>query len=111
MMESHKNPERDVEEGKGMHPGEDAGDVPAEGGSTGGEIPAGQGGPPEEESSYPGGDPGGGPDVEPGLGGYVGGRKGQSDMPAIPTEPDTQEDPQPHDAAPPSEGSDPPASN
>lgn len=44
------------------------------------------------------------PTVEPGPGGYAG-RDPKTDMPRVPTAPETQEDPQSHDAAP-SDGED-----
>jgi len=52
-----------------------------------------------ESGAYPGGDPDAGPDVEPGVGGYAG-RDPATDMPRIPSSPETQDDPQSHDAAP-----------
>ena len=48
-------------------------------------------------------DPPGGPEVEPGPGGYAG-RDPKTDMPRIPSIPETQDDPKSHDAAPPEKG-------
>ena len=50
------------------------------------------------------------PEVLPDVGGYAG-RDPKTDMPRIPTVPETQDDPHSHDAAPPAEGEDPPASH
>ncbi len=46
------------------------------------------------------------PDVSadgPGVGGY-GGRDPKTDMPRVPSAPETQDDPKSHDAAPPADG-------
>ena len=45
------------------------------------------------------GDQGAGEDAEPGLGGYAE-RDPKTDMPRIPSAPETQDDPKSHDAAP-----------
>ncbi|MDQ3870111.1 MAG: hypothetical protein M3301_00660 [Chloroflexota bacterium] len=50
------------------------------------------------------------PDALPDLGGYEG-RDPKTDMPRIPTVPETQDDPRSHDAAPDPESSEPPASH
>ena len=52
-----------------------------------------------EGNAYPGGDSDAGPSVPPGAGGYAG-RDPAKDMPRIPSAPETQDDPQSHDAAP-----------
>lgn len=51
----------------------------------------------------------GGMDAELGVGGYAG-RDPKTDMPKIPSVPETQEDPNPHDAAP-DPDEEPPASH
>ncbi len=50
------------------------------------------------------------PTVEPGAGGYAG-RDPKTDMPRVPSAPETQEDPQEHDAGPSDKNEEPPASN
>ncbi len=52
-----------------------------------------------EDESYPGGDPEAGPETPPGLGGYEG-RDPTTEMPKIPSVPDSQEEAPSHDAAP-----------
>lgn len=67
-------------------------------------------GEPDEQNAYPGADPEAGPQVEPGAGGYAG-RDPKTDMPAVPSVPESQEDPKSHDAAPDPDSPEPPASN
>ncbi len=55
-------------------------------------------------------DTGGEPEVTPGPGGYAG-RDPKSEMPAIPSVPETQEEIKTHDAAPPQEDPEAPASH
>jgi hypothetical protein len=52
-----------------------------------------------EQGAYPGGDSDAGPQTEPGAGGYAG-RDPKTDMPAVPSVPETQDDTLSHDAAP-----------
>ncbi len=72
------------------------------------ESPEGQASP-DEEDKLGGGkgpaeaDEGGDPEVLPDVGGYDG-RDPKSDMPRIPTVPETQDDPKPHGGAPDPEG-------
>jgi len=54
---------------------------------------------PGEEGAYPGGDSEAGPTVQPGVGGYEG-RDPATDMPRIPSAPESQKDPKSHDGAP-----------
>lgn len=56
-------------------------------------------------------DTAGEPQTKPGAGGYTGDRDPKSDMPAVPSVPETQDDPMSHDAAPSDKTSEPPASN
>jgi len=51
-----------------------------------------------EQGAYPGADDDAGPQVEPGTGGYAG-RDPKTDMPRVPSVPETQDDPASHDAA------------
>ncbi len=80
------------------------------------ESPDGQRTPENEEEKFGGGkgpaeaDSGGDPEVLPGAGGYEG-RDPKSDMPRIPTVPETQDDPHSHDAAPDPKGPEQPASH
>ncbi len=62
--------------------------------ATGEEPPVDPPGHGPEEADTPGE-----PQVEPGIGGYAG-RDPMSEMPRVPSVPETQEDPKPHDAAP-----------
>jgi hypothetical protein len=57
--------------------------------------PRGGGGPGGDAGAYPGGDNAAGPVVEIGRGGYVG-RDPKTDMPAVPSAPETQDDPERH---------------
>ena len=52
-----------------------------------------------EQGAYPGGDPDAGPNVEPGAGGYAG-RDPKTDMPRMPSMPETQDDTRSHEGAP-----------
>ncbi len=76
----------------------------------------GAGGGPEEAADFGAGkgpaeaDSAGEPQTDPGPGGYAG-RDPKSDMPRVPTVPETQDDPHSHDAAPPEDSPEPPASN
>jgi hypothetical protein len=63
-----------------------------------------------EQGAYPGGDSDAGPQTEPGTGGYAG-RDPATDMPRVPSAPETQEDPKSHDAAPDPDAPPPPASH
>jgi hypothetical protein len=65
---------------------------------------------PNEQNAYPEGDSEAGPQVGPGAGGYAG-RDPKTDMPAVPSVPETQDDPKSHDAAPDPDSPEPPASN
>lgn len=81
-------------------PATSEGEVPAQV-DTGHEAEAefgGGGGPAEADTA-------GEPEVLPDSGGYAG-RDPKTDMPRIPTVPETQDDPKSHDAAPPAEGED-----
>ncbi len=96
MTESHEDEDRGPEGEKDPAAGADAQpEKPVEFGA--GEGPA--------EADSPGA-----PEVEPGLGGYAG-RDPKTEMPMIPTVPETQDDPKSHDAAPSDKTSEPPASN
>lgn len=57
--------------------------------------PRGGGGPGGEAGAYPGGDSRAGPNVVTGIGGYAG-RDPKTDMPAVPSMPETQDDPMRH---------------
>lgn len=71
--------------------------------TTGGRVGVGPG--PEEGVDFGAGkgpaeaDSPGEPNVDPGVGGYEG-RDPKTDMPRIPSAPETQDDPKSHDAAP-----------
>lgn len=65
---------------------------------------------PDEQNAYPGGDSDAGPEVQAGTGGYAG-RDPKTDMPAVPSVPETQDDPQSHDAAPDPDSPERPASD
>ena len=76
----------------------------------------GTGGGPEESVEFGAGkgpaeaDTEGDPQADPGTGGYAG-RDPKTDMPQVPSVPETEEDPHSHDAAPPEDSPEPPASN
>jgi hypothetical protein len=61
--------------------------------------PRGGGGPGGEPGAYPGADSRAGPNVETGVGGYAG-RDPATDMPAVPSAPETQDDPERHRGEP-----------
>ena len=67
-------------------------------GDKGMQNPGGSEGP-GEAGAYPGGESDAGPEMEPAAGGYAG-RDPATDRPRIPSAPETQDDPQSHDAAP-----------
>jgi hypothetical protein len=99
MTESHDDEatptERPSEKGEG-----DEGELheqAATGTEPGADFGAGKG---PAESDTPGV-----PDVEPGAGGYAG-RDPATDMPRIPSVPETQEDAKSHGGAPPTKGKD-----
>ena len=52
-----------------------------------------------EQGAYPGGDSDAGPQTTPDSGGYAG-RDPKTDMPRVPSMPETQDDSMSHDAAP-----------
>ena len=90
MTESHKEPTPDSPDDVQQNPG---------GGGEGQETGAGPEAAGRGEGAFSGVDSAAGEEVLPDIGGY-GDRDPKTEMPRIPSVPETQEDPKPHDAAP-----------